>query len=108
MTQRTTVRQLEAEFADAMTRMYAVGNGLARLRAELDREAADPASAPHPPPEATSPRMPSPAVAAPPAGGASAPTPGMPATGPVGPLPASAPRASAPPPPRPVAAGGWG
>ncbi len=38
MTHRDTVHQLEAEFADAMNRMYAVGNGLARLRAELDRE----------------------------------------------------------------------
>ena len=46
MTQSTAVRQLEAEFADAMTRMYAVGNGLARLRAELDRESAAPVSAP--------------------------------------------------------------
>ena len=32
MTQRATVSQLEAEFADAMNRLYAVGNGLARLR----------------------------------------------------------------------------
>ena len=40
MNESTAVRRLEAEFADAMTRMYAVGNGLARLRADLDREAA--------------------------------------------------------------------
>ncbi|MGL5816730.1 MAG: DUF2339 domain-containing protein [Phycicoccus sp.] len=39
MTPRTTVHQLESDFADAMQRMYAVGNNLARLRAELDREA---------------------------------------------------------------------
>ncbi|MGL5930683.1 MAG: DUF2339 domain-containing protein [Dermatophilaceae bacterium] len=39
MTPRTTVQQLESDFADAMQRMYVVGNGLARLRAELDREA---------------------------------------------------------------------
>jgi uncharacterized membrane protein len=38
MSHRATVHQLEADFADAMTRMYAVGNGLARLRSELDRE----------------------------------------------------------------------
>ncbi|GGB81700.1 hypothetical protein GCM10011314_21650 [Knoellia flava] len=30
------VRRLENEFADAMNRMYAVGNGLARLRASLE------------------------------------------------------------------------
>ncbi|WP_050766642.1 DUF2339 domain-containing protein [Janibacter sp. HTCC2649] len=30
------VRRLEAEFADAMNRMYAVGNGLARMRASLE------------------------------------------------------------------------
>ena len=40
MSHRDSVRQLESDFADAMNRMYAVGNGLARLRAELDREAA--------------------------------------------------------------------
>lgn len=33
------VRELEDEFAEAMTRMYAVGNGLARLRTRLDHEA---------------------------------------------------------------------
>ena len=38
MTSRTAVRQLESDFADAMNRLYAVGNGLARLRAELDHE----------------------------------------------------------------------
>ncbi|MFC7491210.1 MULTISPECIES: DUF2339 domain-containing protein [unclassified Knoellia] len=30
------VRRLEGEFADAMNRMYAVGNGLARMRASLE------------------------------------------------------------------------
>ncbi len=30
------VRRLEAEFAEAMNRMYAVGNGLARMRASLE------------------------------------------------------------------------
>ncbi|MGL4174882.1 MAG: DUF2339 domain-containing protein, partial [Dermatophilaceae bacterium] len=38
MTPRTTVQQLESDFADAMQRMYVVGNGLARLRAEIDHE----------------------------------------------------------------------
>ncbi|GAA4397460.1 DUF2339 domain-containing protein [Fodinibacter luteus] len=46
MSQRTTVHQLEADFADAMTRLYAIGNGLARLRIELDREAGAPMAAP--------------------------------------------------------------
>lgn len=34
-----SVRQLEDEFAEAMSRMYTVGNDLARLRAQLSREA---------------------------------------------------------------------
>ena len=38
MSHRASVLQLESDFADAMTRMYAVGNGLARLRSEIDRE----------------------------------------------------------------------
>ena len=42
MSHPATVHQLESDFADAMTRLYAVGNGLARLRAELDREAVVP------------------------------------------------------------------
>ncbi len=51
MDQTSAVRDLESEFADAMHRMYAVGNGLARLRAELEREksrlgAPSPAAAP--------------------------------------------------------------
>ncbi|MBM6403243.1 DUF2339 domain-containing protein [Phycicoccus sp. CSK15P-2] len=40
MTQRDDVVRLEREFADAMQRMYVVGNGLARMRAELDHDAA--------------------------------------------------------------------
>lgn len=40
------VRRLEAEFADAMNRMYAVGNGLARMRASL--ETADAVAPPAP------------------------------------------------------------
>lgn len=35
-TQLQDVRRLESEFADAMNRMYAVGNGLARMRASLE------------------------------------------------------------------------
>lgn len=38
MSTRAQVQQLEAEFAEAMTRMYTVGNGLARLRSQLERE----------------------------------------------------------------------
>ena len=38
MSHRASVHQLESDFADAMNRMYAVGNGLARLRSEIDRE----------------------------------------------------------------------
>ncbi|WP_404384956.1 DUF2339 domain-containing protein [Knoellia locipacati] len=37
-TQLQDVRRLENEFADAMNRMYAVGNGLARMRAALEVE----------------------------------------------------------------------
>lgn len=40
-----TLRALESEFADAMTRMYAVGNGLARVRAQVD--AAESAASAH-------------------------------------------------------------
>ncbi|WP_338750083.1 DUF2339 domain-containing protein [Janibacter alittae] len=44
-----SVRELEDEFAEAMSRMYVVGNDLARLRARLDREVPPQqwASAPH-------------------------------------------------------------
>ncbi|KGN36671.1 DUF2339 domain-containing protein [Knoellia subterranea] len=47
-TQLQDVRRLEAEFADAMNRMYAVGNGLARMRASLEMEQGSPAPAPTP------------------------------------------------------------
>src|SRR5690606_35574388 len=40
------IRDLESRFADAMTQLYAVGNGLARVR--LDLEATAPAPAPAP------------------------------------------------------------
>lgn len=71
------VRRLEAEFADAMNRMYAVGNGLARMRAALEVQAstapetwgstaaaapaaaAAPTPAMTPPPAPTPPAMPS-------------------------------------------------
>lgn len=33
---RDQIRDLESQFAEAMTRLYAVGNGLARLRQDLD------------------------------------------------------------------------
>ncbi|MBD3782923.1 MAG: substrate-binding domain-containing protein [Micrococcales bacterium] len=36
MTHRDDVARLEVEFAEAMQRMYSVGNGLARLRAGLE------------------------------------------------------------------------
>ena len=42
-TQLQAVRHLEDEFAEAMSRLYAVGNDLARLRAAMDRESAAPA-----------------------------------------------------------------
>jgi hypothetical protein len=40
MSNRASVHQLESDFADAMNRLYAVGNGLARLRSEIDGEEA--------------------------------------------------------------------
>ena len=68
MSHRAAVHRLETEFADAMTRMYAVGNGLARLRAELDLEvaAAAPSAAASPPARATGAGMPSAPPGAPP------------------------------------------
>ena len=115
MTQRTAVRQLEAEFADAMTRLYAVGNGLARLRAELDREAVTtgvpdaggraagtPTSAPGAgttPTAAAGVRPLGPFVAGPAAGAAAAPPP-VPTGGSAW---ASPGWSLPPPPPRPVA-----
>ena len=92
MTQRAAVSQLESDFADAMNRLYAVGNGLARLRSELDRaDAVGVAPAPGPP---TAP------VAAP--GSAPAPTPmGAPAPArmPDAPSASTPPRVGSPPPP---------
>src|SRR6478735_5541032 len=46
MSNRASVHQLESDFADAMNRLYAVGNGLARLRAEIDGEEAVASPAP--------------------------------------------------------------
>lgn len=57
------VRQLEDEFAEAMSRMYAVGNDLARLRTRLDREASPQQWTPVP--DAGAPAM-APTVTAPP------------------------------------------
>ena len=63
------VRRLENEFADAMNRMYAVGNGLARLRASLEvQTSAAPETwvSPHAQPvPAPGPTAPTPPVAAP-------------------------------------------
>jgi hypothetical protein len=53
MTQRDDVVRLEREFADAMQRMYAVGNGLARMRADLERGPVPPAPATARPPVPT-------------------------------------------------------
>lgn len=91
------VRRLEAEFADAMNRMYAVGNGLARMRASLETGGATTQAAPTTP--LTAPVTPSaaPAVApvstAPPTG---APAPGW--------TPAPAPQPARPRVPVPVRA----
>ncbi len=80
MTHRPAVVQLESEFAEAMTRLYAVGNGLARLRAELDRE--DAVGAPLAPVAASSATR-HPATAAPgPASTPTAATASSPATAP--------------------------
>jgi hypothetical protein len=85
MSHRASVLQLESDFADAMTRMYAVGNGLARLRSEMDSEDALGAPA-----AAAAPSRVPPVPAATPAVPASGP-PSAPAWSPPGP--------SAPPPP---------
>ncbi|WP_299445782.1 DUF2339 domain-containing protein [uncultured Phycicoccus sp.] len=80
MTHRDDVLRLEQEFADAMQRMYTVGNGLARLRADLEqqdaRRQAAPA-APLPPMTATPPPV-SQAGAAAPAGAPAAAGPSVP------------------------------
>ena len=89
-TQLDEVRRLEAEFAEAMSRLYTVGNGLARLRLTL--QAPIPAGTPASPP---APAAPVPQAYRPPAPAASqAPRPSTP------PLPhapeAPAPQAHAP------------
>lgn len=69
------VRRLEAEFADAMNRMYAVGNSLARMRSSLELNVAatqTPTAAPLATPAATSPQ---PAVPGSPPAPAWVPTP---------------------------------
>lgn len=88
MSTRAQIQQLEAEFADAMTRMYTVGNGLARLRSQLEREEG------YGMPDAARP-APVPSPVARPAGPPAAPT------GPAGPVqgqpaPAASPRPVAP------------
>ncbi len=78
MTTLQDVRRLEDEFAEAMDRMYTVGNGLAGLRAQLDREDRTAPAAPttvpsgHATPRAAA--LP-PGPAMPPAGGPTAATP---------------------------------
>ena len=56
MSHRAAVHQLESDFADAMNRLYTVGNGLAALRSELDREAAATGRGPRRPVAASRPR----------------------------------------------------
>jgi len=56
------VRRLEVEFADAMNRMYTVGNGLARMRASLEIVDAPEAA---PAPAAAAPPLAAPAVTPP-------------------------------------------
>ena len=74
MSTRDDVRSLEHEFAEAMQRLYSVGNGLARIRADLDR--AERASAPHPAP------VPAPHAVV--TGAAPTPSPHVPVGAPVG------------------------
>jgi uncharacterized membrane protein len=69
--QLTAVRQLESEFAEAMQRLYAVGNGLARLRAGMETTTAAAGAAQPTTRPVTGP-------AARPAGPAGAPRPGPP------------------------------
>ena len=97
------VRRLESEFADAMNRMYAVGNGLARMRATLEIQTATTA------PDSWARRAPADAAVAalsvaPPA----AVAPGVPADGPVpAPVPTPAPPLAATAPWRPAPAPSW-
>ncbi|NHA67937.1 DUF2339 domain-containing protein [Phycicoccus flavus] len=92
MSHQDDVLFLEREFADAMQRMYTVGNGLARLRADLSRPATDPAAGLLPVlPTSGGPASPQGAHAGPsapssvPAGPAT--DPAVPAAGPLGPPP---------------------
>lgn len=87
MTQRDDVLRLEREFADAMQRLYSVGNGLAALRVDLDRQAAAVVAAP---PAPVAPRVP----AGPPATAWVPPAPGPAGMPPVAtvPPPPAAPR----------------
>ncbi len=98
-TQLQAVRHLEDEFVEAMSRLYTVGNGLARLRAELDRQArsAAPSSSPTPAP----PAPPTPAPSAAP-GPAAQPAPAAPVS--LGRSPFPAPTLA--PPPFPPSPGG--
>jgi hypothetical protein len=102
MTSHTAVRQLESEFAEAMNRLYVVGNGLARLRAELDREDAvgSPAASAAPSIAPGRPLGPAPGAASPPTA-ATAPGPAAtPSVAPAAPVWSPTGR-SAPPPPLP-------
>ncbi len=76
-TQLQAVRLLEDDFAEAMQRLYGVGNGLARLRAELEREVATAVAPPTPTP--LQPQAAAPAVPVPPDAGAPAPDARQPA-----------------------------
>ncbi len=62
MSPQDDVRRLEHEFAEAMQHLYAVGNGLARLRSDLDGPVAAPAgrAAARPPAAGTVPAAPLP------------------------------------------------
>jgi len=96
MTHRAAVSQLESDFADAMNRLYAVGNGLARLRSEIDHEDAVGNPAPVP---SGAPQVASGAPAAEASGHAAAPAiaPAMPAWSPSAPSAAPPPTAPAQP-----------
>ncbi len=96
MSTQDDVRRLEGEFAEAMQRLYAVGNGLARLRTDLDRGTApapasrtaagpSPAAAPLPSTPSVAPR---PTPAAPPASASPVTAP----AGPGAPAPTARPR----------------
>src|SRR6478735_4431355 len=94
MSHRASVLQLESDFADAMNRMYAVGNGLARLRSEIDREDAVGLAprAVHRAPVAPLPVATVPAATAATAGGPAPTAPATPGWTPPGPSTAPPPR----------------